>query len=208
MRGGKDGKQPDSEVLKALKDLLEDEKVIKVIHDCRLDSDALFHHYGIHLNNVYDTACFHAELVGDGASLNEVLMYNGFPINRSRDKSIYKRDPNFWANRPLTQMMIDWASSDVDRLVDIVQKQLEKMDESKKNRAIEKSSEYADLARNMKVVTGLSVNNMGLFIGRGGRNIRRLEKRTGTLMYQDHGKWFVYYPDTFALTTVKYAMNN
>jgi ribosomal protein S3 len=60
----------------------------------------------------------------------------------------------------------------------------------------------------MKVEKGLHVNRIGIFIGRGGQNIRRLEKRTGTLMYQNEGKWFVYYPDTIALAAVKRAMNN
>ncbi|XP_006883060.1 PREDICTED: exonuclease 3'-5' domain-containing protein 1 [Elephantulus edwardii] len=35
--------------------VLEDEKILKVIHDCRWLSDCLSHQYGILLNNVFDT---------------------------------------------------------------------------------------------------------------------------------------------------------
>ena len=47
--------QVDEYVLKVLKDILEDESVTKVIHDCRQDSAALFYQFGIKLNNVLDT---------------------------------------------------------------------------------------------------------------------------------------------------------
>jgi exonuclease 3'-5' domain-containing protein 1 len=38
-----------------LKEILESERIIKVFHDCRYDSDALWWLYGIRLRNVLDT---------------------------------------------------------------------------------------------------------------------------------------------------------
>ena len=43
-----------------LKRLLESPETVKVIHDCRMDSDVLYHKHGIRLRNVHDTSCFHA----------------------------------------------------------------------------------------------------------------------------------------------------
>ena len=37
------------------KEVLEDGGVCKIVHDCKADSDALFHILGINLNNVHDT---------------------------------------------------------------------------------------------------------------------------------------------------------
>lgn len=57
----------DSDTLEALKQslgtILEDRSVTKVIHDCRQDSDALFHQLGIRLDGVFDTQASYVALV-------------------------------------------------------------------------------------------------------------------------------------------------
>jgi len=35
--------------------LLEDVNVLKIVHDCRHDSKALWHQYGCYLNPIFDT---------------------------------------------------------------------------------------------------------------------------------------------------------
>jgi len=203
-----DAKVMDATILKAVKELFESDKVVKIIHDCRMDSDALFHSHGIKLANVHDTSCFHAKITGrHDSNLNNVLAFNGITENTSRDGSVYKRNPAFWATRPLTQQMIDWASSDVDRLLDVATKQLACISEDKKESAEVQSKEFIAKARDMKVKTGLSVNNVGRFIGKRGANLRSLQNRTGTLVYGsgDDG-WFVYYPNDSALRTVECSM--
>ena len=93
------GGEPDPDILKAVKELFEDAKVTKIIHDCRMDSDALFHLHDIKLNNVHDTSCFHAEITGRADdNLNNVLMHNGVEQNHTRDTNIYKVNPAFWAS--------------------------------------------------------------------------------------------------------------
>ena len=42
-------------VLHELECLLEDESIMKVVHDCRQDSAALLHQHDIHLKNIFDT---------------------------------------------------------------------------------------------------------------------------------------------------------
>ncbi|GFH61095.1 hypothetical protein CTEN210_17571 [Chaetoceros tenuissimus] len=205
---GKNEGTPDTSVVRALKDLLENEHVIKIIHDCRMDADALFHHHGISLNNVHDTSCFHMHIAGcEDKNLNHVLVYNGLEANCHREQGIYKRNPSFWSQRPLTKQMIDWASSDVDKLFTLASKQL--ASSINKDSAIAESKKYARYARDMKVATGLHVRCPGLFIGRRGANLRSLQTRTGTLVYQDGSNgWFVFYHDTSSLDTVKRAMMN
>jgi exonuclease 3'-5' domain-containing protein 1 len=106
---GKKGADPA--IMKAVKDLFENKKIVKIIHDCRMDSDALYHLHGIKLQNVHDTSCFHAQITGcSDPNLNDVLILNDIKENTIRDKSIYKSNPNFWATRPLTKQMIEWAS--------------------------------------------------------------------------------------------------
>jgi hypothetical protein len=43
--------------------ILADSTITKVIHDCRQDSDALFHQLGIRLENVFDTQASYMELL-------------------------------------------------------------------------------------------------------------------------------------------------
>ena len=187
----------DDEILRAAKDLLKDSKIAKVIHDCRMDTDALFHVYGIELNNIHDTSRYHAEIAGsEDKSLNGVLEYNGIQTNATRDKNVYTANPNFWATRPLTRQMIEWASSDVDRLIDVVEKQVERLGSLQINRAATRSQESVKFAREKEVTSGLVVTtNIERFIGQRGANLRSLQARTNTLIYQDResGTWFVYH---------------
>ena len=203
------GRKPDPGILKAVKVLMETNTVVKIIHDCRMDCDALFHLHGIKVKNVHDTSCFHAVITGNqDKNLNYVLVYNDIAPNAARDKNVYKRNPAFWATRPLTEHMIEWASSDVNKLFDLELKQLERLEEPQTSIARAKSESNTVVARDMRVETGLSVNEPGFFIGRGGSNLRSLQERTGTLVYQQRHTWFVYYNDDKALARVKRAMNN
>jgi DNA polymerase I-like protein with 3'-5' exonuclease and polymerase domains len=66
-----------SERIATLKRLFECKEVEKIIHDCKMDCDALFHCCGIRVHNVHDTSCFHAVNTGqENKNLNDVLAYN------------------------------------------------------------------------------------------------------------------------------------
>lgn len=207
------GGNTDIKILKSVKDLCENDKVVKIIHDCRMDCDALFHHHGIKLNNVHDTSCFHYAITGSlDKNLNCVLTYNGINQNEVRDKRVYKSNHAFWATRPLTQMMVNWASSDVDKLFHVASRQLECCASEKvKTCALVNSNNYSSYARDMKVQSGLRVTKpIGLFIGRGGVNLRSLQRRTKTLVYQQEPQrtWFVYYNRDCELDSVKRSMTS
>lgn len=199
-------------IVRSVKDLFENEAVTKIIHDCRKDCDALYHHHGIRLNNVHDTSCFH-DLIShtEHTSLNGVLAFNGIGLNSVRDNSVYDYNPRFWSTRPLTQKMIEWASSDVDKLFALADAQLKRIPTSSLQRAaFDKSAKYTHLVRDMKVCTGLRVNSPGLFIGRRGQNVNSLRKRTGTFIYQNSsnkGSWYVYYDNEASLNAVKRSMS-
>jgi ribonuclease D len=200
----------DPTILKALKDLFESTKVKKIIHDCKMDSDALFHILGIKITNVHDTSCYHQAITRheESKNLNHVLSYNIIGTNTVRNTSVYKTNPSFWATRPITKTMIEWASSDVDKLFDLASNQLKGINPMTENTAKNQTLSWVSV-RDMKVATGLTANQVGLFIGRGGSNIRRVEKQTNTHIYTGYNRdWFVYYLDEKSLDSVKRSMRN
>merc|ERR1719266_2317867 len=112
-----------------LQRLLESEQVIKVVHDCRNDSAALYFQYDILVKGVFDTQAAHAvlQLQETGkpvykvknVSLNALCELYNAPVNPMKEqvKNIYRRDQKFWARRPLTRDMICYAAADVLALV-------------------------------------------------------------------------------------------
>lgn len=112
-----------------LKQLLESEHIIKVVHDCRNDSAALFFQCDVQVKNVFDTQAAHAvlQLQDTGkpvykvknVSLNALCELYNAPVNPMKEqvKNIYRRDQKFWARRPLTRDMICYAAADVLALV-------------------------------------------------------------------------------------------
>lgn len=112
-----------------IKELLESESVIKIIHDCRNDSVNLHNQFEITLKNVFDTQAAHAvlSLQHQGVpvykvknlSLNALCELYNAPINPMKEqlKNVYRRDQRYWARRPLSKDMIIYAASDVLSLV-------------------------------------------------------------------------------------------
>lgn len=108
-----------------LKTLLENDKVIKVIHDCRNDSVNLYAQFKILLRNVFDTQSAHALLQYQeqgkqvykvkNVSLNTLCELYNAPKNPMKDqlKNIYRRDQKYWSRRPLSRDMLLYAAIDV-----------------------------------------------------------------------------------------------
>lgn len=112
-----------------LRKLLESEKVLKVIHDCKNASVNLFNQFNIILNNIFDTQTAHAVIQyqetgkpvykAKHVNLNNLCDHYGAPCNSLKEqlKIMYRKDPKYWSRRPMTRDMLIYASNDVLSLV-------------------------------------------------------------------------------------------
>jgi hypothetical protein len=191
-----------------LRSILESDSVLKIIHDSRMDSDALKHLLDIKLTNVHDTSCWHEKINGIAdVNLNEMLQANGLMPNAVRDKGIYDSNPAFWTIRPLTDQMISWAAGDVSLMFKVHARQITTASPEIVNQAIVLSNEFLDMARSAEIARFKVRVNVGKFIGTRGSNLRALQKSTNTLIYS-YGKrssndFMVFYRDVASLQQVK-----
>lgn len=120
------GLEKNSPILLFLKSILESTAILKIIHDCKTDSDALYHLSDIKICNCHDTQVWDRILFNrqKGFGLNQTLALNDCPVNDARDPQMYQRNNAFWAKRPLTKRMIAWASGDVSSLFELYDKQI------------------------------------------------------------------------------------
>jgi len=206
--GGSGASDQREERVAALKKLFECKNVVKVIHDCRIDCDALYHKWGIDLQNAHDTSCYHSLISGTESNLNDTLAYHGLSTNAARDNNVYKANPAFWATRPLTLRMKTWASRDVAKLLPLATKQISVLSEAQKQKAATLSSNATRFLVDMNLERGLRcMVSIGLFIGRKGCNLKSLERRTGTrITNRSQDEWLVYYQNRHSLLQVKQAM--
>lgn len=113
-----------------LRELLESHDIVKVIHDSRNDSAALYYQYGIELSNVFDTQVAHSVLQKQKTrnpshntsriNLNFLChLYDGPKGTPNKDemKDIYRQNPRFWTQRPMSCQMVDIAAYDVFALI-------------------------------------------------------------------------------------------
>ncbi|XP_034967462.1 piRNA biogenesis protein EXD1 isoform X2 [Zootoca vivipara] len=100
--------------------ILEDQNILKVIHDCRWLSDCLSHQYGVMLSNVFDTQVadvlqFSGETGGflphRISSLQDCLMrYLGMPYRcisfMEQRQRVIEENPEIWFVRPLPPALL------------------------------------------------------------------------------------------------------
>ncbi|XP_062213498.1 uncharacterized protein LOC133914403 [Phragmites australis] len=128
------------ELIQACKPALESDHIIKVIHDCKRDSEALYFQFGIKLHNVVDTQIAYSlieEQEGRKRTFDDYISfvslladprYCGIPYPEKEEvRTLLRQDPNFWTIRPLSDMMVRAATDDVRFLLNIHEKMMEKL---------------------------------------------------------------------------------
>lgn len=193
------GKKMDDPLVGWLRKILEDPSIKKVVHDCRMDSDAMLHHLGIELSNVHDTSVHHQVISGNAhVGLNPVLRHNGIEENDERDKSVYTNNHEFWDTRPITVQMTAWALKDLSGLLALSSLQSIAIgnDPLKVEEVKSLTDEFLTWARSSSVGI-INVKNVGRFIGRNGSNIRMIQKDLKVLCYgigpRPSNRFVVYY---------------
>ena len=214
--------QPDIELqvaqLDTLRGILENPVIMKLIHDCHQDSDALLTQQKIRLANVFDTsACIltlqkvkSISLNIKKTKLNDSLKQYDCPVNPNRDagSNIYKENHAFWAERPLTEFMIAYASGleklllvlffflisklfickgDVGTLFDLHLKLLAEISRSSGSTELlasimEESNRFLGEFRDLPLSLQVDVpkNKMWYVIGENGSGIARIESNSKT----------------------------
>lgn len=184
------------EILLFLTDILESKSYLKVIHDGRMDADALLHIMNIRLTNIHDTQACDAHLKHPSRprNLNDTLMAYGCAVNEVRSNNsddMYKKDPRIWEKRPLSPEMIEYASKDVISLFELYNKQIAMIttassaSDSMKLLCQNASEEYLDANRNSKVkYVKIHRTQIGRFIGKRGSNLRMLESLYPGIRFQ------------------------
>ena len=201
--------EADTALIDWLRVLLESDTIVKVTHDCRMDSDALFHILHIELVNVHDTSQWHRAITcEEDKNLNAVLMHNGLSPNVVRDSRVYNANHAFWATRPLTPTMLKWASGDVGLLLELRKRQMALAD-VKQSAMAKIASDASIVSARAMSLTLITVRSPGRFIGASGSNIRRLQKQTSTLIYprgvRSQNTFAVFYSGIAGLDKVKQA---
>lgn len=179
----------ESRVHAFLKSILEDESTTKIIHDCKMDADALYHCMGITLAGVHDTqACDAVLRNGEELNLNDTLKRYGLVSNVVRDSSVYQKNLSFWAVRPMTPTMTQWASGDVASLFELYKKQMQDVSLLQKRLFQIVSTKNAEKLPAMQSKEIIISCHMGAFIGRGGVNLHALRKKLPDTFLQFRGK--------------------
>mmetsp|Transcript_24690 Transcript_24690/g.36395 ORF Transcript_24690/g.36395 Transcript_24690/m.36395 type:complete len:275 (+) Transcript_24690:501-1325(+) len=173
------------EMIDELKDILENNSIMKIIHDCKMDSDALYHLLGIRLHNVHDTQAWDQAIRGKEVNLNDLLSTYALPQNNKRDKNMYVSNFRFWATRPLTSKMIDWASGDVGCLFQLHERQNSLASPSQRETGKALSNANLRAVREGRVtVEPLNGRLVGRFIGPKGRNLKSLSNKVPGCFFQ------------------------
>jgi hypothetical protein len=142
-----------------LKDLLEDAKFLKVLHDCRLDADVLLHSFGVKLTNVIDTQVLYY------FNFIQLQNYSPLPVSlrtllrkyAAKEDSSLKQEahelmntnPLFWEVRPMTPLMIQYAREDVLYLLHAYRRLWSGLDPRNHELAISTCKQYLNQVRSM-----------------------------------------------------------
>ncbi|CDF41063.1 unnamed protein product [Chondrus crispus] len=145
-----------------LRRLLENDRVSKVMHDCRHDSDALFHQFGVRLGPVVDTQVVFSELrkargMEEGLPVSMRTLLKKFTGASEEDLVVkvavrdqMSGDKELWQRRPLGEKAMQYARIDVEHLLfleELLRGYLFDADRKAWETVREKSTEYVMVYR-------------------------------------------------------------
>ncbi|CAN1161775.1 piRNA biogenesis protein EXD1 [Linum perenne] len=129
-------------LVSACKPGLQSSHIKKVVHDCKRDSEALNFQFGIKLHNVFDTQLAYSLIEEQEGRHRPHDAYISFVnlladprycgvsyLEKEKVRTLFREDLEFWAHRPLTELMKRAASDDVRFLLQIYRKMMEKLSE-------------------------------------------------------------------------------
>lgn len=230
----------DGALVSAVRTILQQEDICKIIHDCKTDSDALLHLLDIELCNVHDTSAWnntlrhwvshartdskdntrvdskentHADSKDKWVcdeNLNNTLRRYRLPENTHRDRTVYQTRPSFWLDRPMTEQMIQWASSDIRSLFGLRSAQLHVgrgLSAYCLQICCRHSAYNLRLIREYKntvIVRIEDQQSISELVGNKGRRIHDIQKQSHTRMYgmapASHRLYTVYFNSRSSLT--------
>lgn len=180
-----------------LKRVLEDAAVVKIIHDCRQDSDSFNEFFNIKLAGVFDTSVFYKTIQNEvsRASLNSVLDTFALATNSKRkSRDFYGAHPKYWADRPLTRDHLVCASGDVVSLFVLREKMIDQYPEIYNSEIFKQETEdAADEFRSLRWVQTVVVSqsSMGSVIGTRGSVIAEIERTSGAKVSKNSASSFI-----------------
>lgn len=111
---------------KGLKYILENKKILKLLHDCRNDWDSLLYQYSVRLYNFVDTQeaffvfklFYYHEITLPISLLNFIENILQIKLKyKDKFKSDIKDDPYLWEKRPIDKGNLNYAAEDVIHLI-------------------------------------------------------------------------------------------
>ena len=145
--------------VEALAPVLMDKSYLKIFHDCREDSAALYHQFGkIRMRGVFDTQATklllqrkHGTNPLHQQSYMDLVRENGLVEEAFNDTILKEKmssDPELWHRRPLTKELVDYAVLGVKFLVPLYERMVPKlgsMDSDRISEACDAWVDYCDM---------------------------------------------------------------
>ena len=158
----------------ALSPVLTNKEYLKIFHDCREDSAALYHQFGgIRMRGVFDTQAVSLLLQRSRKitplhqqGYTDLVRLYGVSTEDMNDTALKQKmseDAELWYRRPLTKELVDYAVAGVKFLVPLYErmsKQLDKVSPSAITEACDSWVDYCDL--NPELSKPADVEKIGL----------------------------------------------
>uniref|UniRef100_A0A8C9GVT8 3'-5' exonuclease domain-containing protein n=1 Tax=Piliocolobus tephrosceles TaxID=591936 RepID=A0A8C9GVT8_9PRIM len=151
-------------IIKYIKNLLENEEIIKVLHDCREDCSILYNQYNIKLNNVFDCqVAYNLFLKKTKKEQYQIsyddLLYKYLFLNNNNKIYFHKCisiDPKIYLERPISKELMHYAIQDVLYLKPLMLALVDKLESVSKDISLMEKKEKSQAGANAEVSAEVS----------------------------------------------------